>query len=67
MKSSKNSRFKIEIAPGKKEPYRVRDTKYDHIVHKAMFKEDAEEFCRLQNSHCTWGNFEFPKFMRPRE
>ena len=67
MKSSKNSRFKIEIAPGKKEPYIVRDTKYDHIVHKAMFKEDAEEFCRFQNSHCTFGYFEFPKFMRPRD
>ena len=67
MKNSKNSRFKIEIAPGKKESYKIRDTKFNHIVHKTMFKEDAEEFCRFQNRHCTFGNFEFPKFMRPRD
>ena len=32
-----------------------------------LSKEDAEEFCRFQNRHCTFGNFEFPKFMRPRD
>ncbi len=74
MKNFKNSRFnstrnrfKIEIAPGKKESYIVRDTKYNHIVHKCQFKEDADEFCRFQNKHCTWGKYEFPKFMRPRD
>ncbi len=67
MKSSKNSRFKIEIAPGQRQSYKVRDTKFNHIVHKCEFKEDAEEFCKFQNRHCTWGNFEFPKFMRPTD
>ena len=74
MKNFKNSRFnstrnrfKIEIAPGKKESYIVRDTKYNNIAHKCQFKEDADEFCRFQNKHCTWGKYEFPKFMRPRD
>lgn len=71
MKNFKNSkfkpRFKIEHMPGQKNSYRVRDTKFNHIVHVSLFKEDAEKFCRFQNQHCTWGKFEFPKFMRPRD
>ena len=62
--SSKRNRFKIETTQGR---YRVRDTKYDHIVHVSKFKHDVEKFCKFQNKHCTWGNFEFPKFMRPQE
>ena len=62
--SSKRNRFKIETTKGR---YRVRATKYKHIVHVSKFKHDVEEFCKFQNKHCTWGNFEFPKFMRPRE
>ena len=62
--SSKRNRFKIETTQGR---YRVRDTKYNHIVHVSKFKHDVEEFCKFQNKHCTWGNFEFPKFMRPQE
>ena len=62
--SSKRNRFKIETTKGR---YRVRDTKYNHIVHVSKFKHDVEEFCKFQNKHCTWGNFEFPNFMRPLE
>ena len=79
MKNFKNSRYKkkhknieqkgrfiIEISTkGIKKPYLCRDTKFNHIVHKFEFKEDAENWCGFQNKNCTFGHFEFPKFMRP--
>ena len=29
------------------------------------FKEDAEGWCKFQNKNCTFGTFDFPKFLRP--
>lgn len=66
MKNFKNSRFKIEISTfGGKKPYLCYDKKYNHIVHRFEFKEDAREWCKMQNKNCTFGRFEFPRFLRP--
>ena len=50
---------------GGKKPYICYDTKYDQIVHRFEFKEDAEGWCKFQNKNCTFGTFDFPKFLRP--
>ena len=59
-------RFKIDISHmGGKKPYICYDTKYDQIVHRFEFKEDPEGWCKFQNKNCTFGTFDFPKFLRP--
>ncbi len=63
---SKSRRFKIRMDEDNiKYPYIVIDTKFeDMIISNFKFKDDAKHLCNFQNKHCTFGNFEFPKFMR---
>ena len=63
---SKSRRFKIRIDEDNiKYPYIVVDTKFeDMIISNFKFQDDAKHLCDFQNKHCTFGNFEFPKFMR---
>ena len=65
-KSRRSKRFRIRIDEDNiKYPYIVVDTKFnDMIISNFKFKDDAKDLCRFQNRHCTFGNFEFPKFMR---
>ncbi len=62
---SKSRRFIVKMDEDNiKYPYILVDQKFDHIISNFKFEDDARELCRFQNRHCTFGNFEFPKFMR---
>ena len=46
-------------------PYIVVDKKFtDAIIKNFKFEDDAHYLCDFQNNNCTFGNFEFPKFIR---
>ena len=63
---SKFRRFEVRMDDTNiKYPYIVVDTKFkDVIISNFKFEDDAEHLCNFQNKNCTFGNFEFPKFIR---
>jgi len=65
-KFKRHKRFKVKIDESNiNYPYIMIDTKFkDVIVSNFKFEDDANHLCDFQNQNCTFGNFEFPKFMR---